>query len=141
VDVFLSFCPIVWQHFARHCRQFRSADFYAPITWISLSLFPLSHNGSPQKGQVYVHIYLLTYYTILLSLILSKDAMTVKYGVIMVLIMPTLTRSVLHILYLSSCSLIHVHAHLIPTYVCRYMITWHMYADTWLNDKYFKRYF
>jgi hypothetical protein len=33
VDVFSSFCPIVWQHFARHCRQFRSEYFYAPITW------------------------------------------------------------------------------------------------------------
>jgi hypothetical protein len=39
VDVFSSFCPIVWQHFARHCRQLRSAYFYAPITWVnSISL-------------------------------------------------------------------------------------------------------
>jgi hypothetical protein len=32
VDVSLSFCSIVQQHFARHCRQLRSAYFYAPIT-------------------------------------------------------------------------------------------------------------
>jgi hypothetical protein len=39
VDVFLSFCPIVWQYFARHCRQLRSPYFYAPITWVnSISL-------------------------------------------------------------------------------------------------------
>jgi hypothetical protein len=32
VDVFSSLCPIAWQHFARQCRQFRSAYFYAPTT-------------------------------------------------------------------------------------------------------------
>jgi hypothetical protein len=39
VDAFSSFCSIVWQHFARHCRQLRCARFYATITWVnSISL-------------------------------------------------------------------------------------------------------
>jgi hypothetical protein len=35
VNVFCLFCSIVWQHFARHCRQLSSAYFYTPITWVN----------------------------------------------------------------------------------------------------------
>jgi hypothetical protein len=31
VDVFSSFCPIVWQQLSKHCRQLGSACLYAPI--------------------------------------------------------------------------------------------------------------
>jgi hypothetical protein len=36
VDIFSSFCPILWQHFARHCRKLRGAYFHTPKTWVTL---------------------------------------------------------------------------------------------------------
>jgi hypothetical protein len=55
VDVFSSFCPIVWQYFARHCRQLISVYFYAPITWVnSISLLKTGmYNVSMSASQCF----------------------------------------------------------------------------------------